>query len=278
MSEITDVSKLKTVRGDILDLPYLISVLKENHVERVIHTAGLLPLGFSANLRYGIRVNFDGTLNVLEASRLTDIKRLVYTSTIGVYAREGSLGEPMDEETTPTKPSSLYGATKLMGEYMGMGYRRTYGLDFRVVRFANVFGPWSGPIQTNTGGLLKELLEGAVKGFEVRVKDPPVMVLDAEWVYSKDAARGIYLLMNKPDPKNTVYNIGSGKTSKIQEIVGYIRELRPDSRIILGDAKAAQSRPLSIKRAKEDLNYEPEYDLRASVKDMIDWYLVRGVS
>lgn len=272
IGDFADLSKLKIIRGDILDLAQLVSVFKENKVDKAVHTAALLPGGLSRNLHNGVRINLDGTLNLVEAARLLDVKRVVYTSTVGVYARDGDPQEPMDEETTLMKPGSLYGATKLMGEYIGVNYTRTYGLDFRAVRFANVFGPWSGPIMTNTGTLLKQLFEGALSGQEVYIREPPAMVMDAEWVYSKDAAQGVFLLMNAANPKSTMFNIGMGRSSKLNELVSYVMEFVQNAKIKLGDVKPMPSRPMSLRRAKEELGYTPKYDLRAAVKDMIDWY------
>ena len=123
MAELVDVSKLVIAKGDILDLANLISVMKENHVDKVVHSAALLPGGLMKNIYNGIRVNTDGTLNVLEASRLLDVRRVVYTSTLGVYSKEGAADEPIDEETASMKPLSLYGATKMMSEYSELQWR-----------------------------------------------------------------------------------------------------------------------------------------------------------
>ena len=278
ISQIVETSKVKVMRGDILDLASLISSLKENHVDRLVHTAALLPGSLTKGLHYGVRVNVDGTLNVCEASRLMDVKRVVYTSTVGVYAREGPPGEPMDEEATPTKPLSLYGASKLMGEHIGTNYARTYGLDFRAVRFANVFGPWGGPIMTNTGVLLKEIFEGGLAGKEVNIPNPPAMALDAEWVYSKDAAQGAFRLMNTPNPKSTFFNIGTGASSRLQDFIAYVQEFVPNLKIRLGAGSPLLSRPMSLRRAKEELGYQPRYDLREAIRDMINWYRSMGVS
>jgi len=272
MSELIDLSKIKVVRGDVLDFPNLASTLKENSVDRLVHTAALLPGGLMKNLYNGTRVNTDGTLNVLEAMRLAGAKRLVYTSTVGVYAKEGGPGEYFDEEISPTKPVSLYGATKLMSEYIGTNYAKTYGIDFRVVRFANIIGPWSGDIQTGTGGFVKQLLEGALSGKETHIPNPYPMVLEAEWVYSKDAAHAVHLLMNKEQLLSNVFNVGTGKITSAQEIISSIQKIVPGARLTLGSAKPMAVKPMSIDRAMKELSWSPKYDIGAMVKDMIEWY------
>jgi nucleoside-diphosphate-sugar epimerase len=275
MSELVDISKLVVARGDVLDLAGLISAIKEHRVDSIVHTAALLPGGLNKNLYNGIKVNTDGTLMVLEASRLEDIKRIVYTSTVGVYSKEGGEGNSFLEDDSPLKPMSLYGATKLMSEYMGTNYARAYGLDFRIVRFANVLGPWSGAIQTQTGGFVKQLLEGALANREVKMPSPPQMVMEAEWVYSSDAARGVYSLMKKDQPKNNTFNIGSGKVSRASEIAQCIEEAVPGSHISLGESKPLSVKPLNIERAKNELQWTPKYDLRSMISEMAGWYKAR---
>lgn len=272
MKELVDLSELSLVKGDILDLANLISVMKENHIDRVVHTAALLPGGLMKNIHNGIKVNTDGTLNVLEAARLLDVKRVIYTSTLGVYSKEGDPNEPLDEERASLKPLSLYGATKLMSEYSCTSYGKTYGLDARIVRFANIIGPWSGVIQTGTGGFVRELLEGASEGKEVQIPNPPAMVLEAEWIYSVDAATGVVLLMNGTNVKSTTFNLGTGKTSKASEFVDCIREILPSSRITIGGSKSLAVRPLRIERAREELGWTPKYDLKSMIEDMLKWY------
>jgi len=273
MSELIDISKIKIVRGDVLDFPNLASTLKENQVDKIVHTAALLPGGLMKSLYNGIRVNTDGTLNVLEAMRLTGAKRLVYTSTVGVYSKDAP-GEYFEEDISEIRPGSLYGATKLMSEYMGINYARTFGIDFRIVRFANIIGPWSGDIQTGTGGFVKQLLEGALSGKDTHIQNPFPMVLEAEWVYSIDAAVAVWLLMNKDQIANNVFNIGTGKVTKAEEIIASIQKLIPSARTTLGSAKPMAVKPMSISRAKQELGWSPQYDLNAMTKSMIDWYRI----
>ena len=272
MSELVDLSRLKVVRGDVLDFPGLASALRENHVDKIVHTAALLPGGLMKSLYNGIRVNTDGTLNVMEAMRLTGVKRIVYTSTVGVYDKDGRHGEYFDEEASEIRPGSLYGATKLMSEYIGFNYAKIFGIDFRVVRFANIIGPWSGDIQTGTGGFVKQLFEGAIAGKDTHIQNPFPMVLEAEWIYSLDAALAVRLLMNKEQIASNVFNIGTGKVTKAQEIISSIQQLIPGTRITLGAAKPMPVKPMSIGRAKQELGWSPGYDIDGMVKGMIDWY------
>jgi UDP-glucose 4-epimerase len=132
--------KLECVVGDILDLPSIIHTIKRYEVERIIHMAAALPDLCEANPLVGFRINVEGTLNVFEAARLMDIRRVVYASSRSVY--DISRGEyahptykPIDEDY-PKAPRDVYGATKLFAEHMGVNYNRIYGLDVIGLRFA----------------------------------------------------------------------------------------------------------------------------------------------
>ncbi|MGI0092145.1 MAG: NAD-dependent epimerase/dehydratase family protein [Nitrososphaerales archaeon] len=275
MSEVIDVSKIKVIRGDLLDLPYLVSTVKENHVDTIIHTVAVFPGALTRNMYNGIRINTDGTLNVLEAARLLDIKRVIFSSSLAVYWRDTPEAS-FDEETTPTKPVTLYGATKLMGEYAGANYSKTYGLDFRVARFANVIGPWRGDIQTHNGIFINELLDAAVNGKQLHIENPYPLILDADWIYSKDLARGVFLLSRKSDLRSKTFNLGMGKMSKVEEILESIREIIPGAKLTLGEATPLPTRPMKIQRSKEELQWEPKYDIRSMMREMVDWYRARG--
>lgn len=109
--------KFERVVGDILDLPSIIHTIKHYEAERIIHMAAALPDLCEANPLVGFRINVEGTLNVSEAARLMDIRRVVYASSRSVY--DVSRGEyahptykPIDEDY-PKAPRDVYGATKL---------------------------------------------------------------------------------------------------------------------------------------------------------------------
>ena len=84
LATMVDLSRVKVVAGDILDLPELLRVIKAENIDRIIHTAGLLLAGVKARPYTGIKINIDGTVTVLEAARLMDIKRVVFTSSATV--------------------------------------------------------------------------------------------------------------------------------------------------------------------------------------------------
>lgn len=121
---------------DVLDVAQLERVIKGASI--VIHVAGLKHAGRSADeaLTY-FNVNATGTANVAEACRRSGVEALVYASTAHVY---GVPREVPVEETHPTLPLSVYGASKLAGEAAIIGFSASFGIRAAIARMANVYG------------------------------------------------------------------------------------------------------------------------------------------
>ena len=88
---------VSVVQGDIRDLPALVAAMQEAEADTVVHTAGLIADKVSRPLYTGLQVNVMGTINVLEAVRLTGVRRLVNISSFGVYDRRRAGSGPVDE-------------------------------------------------------------------------------------------------------------------------------------------------------------------------------------
>ena len=136
---------VKIIAGNMLELPTM-EVLKKEKIETVIHLAALRNNDSQNNPYSAFRVNVEGMLNVLEAARLTGTRRVVYASSVAVngppefYEKLGLDISRLAEEA-PTKPSNVYGATKVFNEEMGRQYNIRYALDTIGVRLAIIYGP-----------------------------------------------------------------------------------------------------------------------------------------
>ena len=78
-------SAVSFVQGDILDLPALMQAIREHEVDTVLHTAGLIGTRVAESPYTGFQINVMGTINVLEAVRLTCVRRLIHISSLSVY-------------------------------------------------------------------------------------------------------------------------------------------------------------------------------------------------
>lgn len=273
MAEIFDVNKVKIARGDLLDSPRLFETIRKHSVSRIVHTAALLGPGVQENVYWGVQVNIAGTVNIFEAARILDVERVVFASSQAVYAAyAGEHASGPITEDSRLMTSSFYSSTKLACEFLAMNYHRFYSLDYVALRYAGVFGPWSGPPGSRPAATMKSLCEGLAWQREV--------VLDPGWLfeimYSKDAAEAAVLALYAQNLKERIFNIGSGEVYKSwEEIVERIRSSFPSVKMSLRSLKSTWDAPVlqkfDMRRAETHLGYRPRYGLIEAIGDYVVW-------
>lgn len=263
--------KVRVVDCDILDFPNLIAVLKKYRVQSVIHAAGVTQA--AASLYQGFKVNLEGTIGVLEAARLMDIKRVSFTSSITVYF--GIRSEIPYNETMaiPLDGKHYITNNKIAAEVLGNLYAGQYGLELITSRISMAYGPYSASTITP----LELMVEGAAKEKKVvldRVHPEGMM----DYIYIDDCARAIGMLHLAKKPRYTVYNVASGKSHTYREVAGMIKKLIPDCHIELKGERAPRY-PVSVNidRIQEEFGFKTEYDLEHGIQEYIDW-IARGKS
>jgi nucleoside-diphosphate-sugar epimerase len=254
---------LEPVRGDILVIDSLKEILKDVRVDAIIHAAAVL-LDKTANPRTLVEVNVTGTLNILEAARLHDVKKIVFASSAAVY---GNAAGKLVNEDHPVNPNNSYGATKLLAEIYGLEYSFNYGMNFLALRFTNIYGPGRerGP------SLHRELIENAVAGIPTRIPHGAKNRID--WVYVKDCSNAVLLSLRSQRIQHRVFNIASGKHKTLLDLKKAIKTVIPDATIDVGPGlyPGLDIRGLmDISRAAGELNYVPQYNLEKGVRDYID--------
>jgi UDP-glucose 4-epimerase len=265
-----DPAKLTLVRGDMMDLPALISVLRDNDCDRIIHLAAFLGEEVQRRPYSGVRLNFMGTVNVFEAARLENVRRVIFPSSGTVYL--GSLGEGLTkiDESIPMNPPSIYAATKASCEFMGRAYAKRYGFEFICLRYTGgLYGPSPAALKATREIAIQQMIRAAVKGEPAKIGWP---YGPAEILYGKDAAKGTVLAVLKDTFQDTLFHIGNGKTLTGDEIANAVRRVYPGSRIELIKGSNPMPYPEArlasdFSRAKQQLGYEPEYTLEKAVAD-----------
>src|SRR6188508_3850505 len=117
---------------DVTDMGGVLALFRQIGPERVFHLAAVLSARGEEIPQFTYRVNELGTFNVLEASRETGVKQVIFTSSIAVFGPGTPDPTPDDAVRNPT---TMYGVNKSSGELLGTYYHRRYGFDFRAVRF-----------------------------------------------------------------------------------------------------------------------------------------------
>ena len=265
-----DPAKVTLIRGDMMDLPALISALRDNDCDRIIHLAAFLGEEVQRRPYSGVRLNFMGTVNVFEAARLEKVARVIFPSSGTVYL--GSLGEGLAkiDESIPMNPPSVYAATKASCEFMGRAYAKRYGFEFICLRYTGgLYGPSPAALKATREIAIQQMIRAAVKGESGKIGWP---YGPAEILYGKDAAKGTVLAVLKDKFKDTLFHIGNGVTLSGDDIVTAVRKVFPGSNIELIKGNNPMPYPESrlasdFSRAKDQLDYEPEYTIEKAVAD-----------
>jgi UDP-glucose 4-epimerase len=249
--------RVRTVEGDVTD-PSSIGAAAEG-AGGIFHMA-VLPLGpCSENPRLCVEVNVDGTLNVLEAAREAGVQKLVYSSASSVY---GDTNDTMDE-SHPLGARTMYGASKLAGEYFVRAYGDLYGLEHVILRYMNVYGP------RQEGGLVINVLRRIQSG------EPPTIMGDGsasfDFVHVADVA-GANVRAMASDVTEGAFNVGGGSEASVREIVDKLlaatgSDLEPDVR---ADEVVPMTRRVgSSEAAMRELGWRPELDLERGLADVV---------
>jgi UDP-glucose 4-epimerase len=182
-------------------------------VDYVFHLAGIstLPVCQSEPVN-SIDVNVTGTVNVLEAARQSNVKRVIFASTAGVYENNSEF--PCKEDDL-TEPSLTYTLTKSFCEKLCNSYFKLYGLETCVTRYNNVYGP-NQDINRKSPPFVAYVIR------EILQNRQPIFHSDGnqkrDYVYIDDVNELNFLCMINPNAKNQIFNVSSGKAFSVNEI------------------------------------------------------------
>lgn len=264
--------------GSVDDWARVLHVVKEHRPVDVVHLATITnPVYLFTNPMPGVRVNFLGTIHILEAARLFEIRRIVYFSSIGVLPAKQY--EPIDAAhpiflPREAVPTGVYGASKIAGEAFCFAYNQAFGTDFRTMRPSAVYGfgmQW--PI------FVKPMVEGAVRGEVVTFESGGPFPRD--YTHASDVASLAVALLDAPDDADRVFYGATGQPLvTAAEVARIVMELVPGSEIEIPDVLTEADQmelpyrgQLSIENARRQLGWEPRFtDIRDGLADYIQRY------
>jgi len=209
--------------------------------------------------------------NVLEASRLNGVQKVVYTSTIGAYASAEVFRE--DEYSILSQPMDMYpGWAKRMAELQCEAYLRQYDLQFfSVVRPCNVYGPGDN-FDPDNAMVIPTLMSRIANGEKpVRIWGDGTAVRD--FLYSYDAAEGCILALYH-GTRGSFVNLGSGKGYTIRELVESLQEfLDFEYEFDVSKPAGFPRRIMDTKRAKDWIGFESSTPLIDGLKKTWTWFM-----
>jgi UDP-glucose 4-epimerase len=246
-------------------------LLKDEKPDFVIHLAAQVDVSTSVdNSLTDASVNIMGTLNLLEACCKAGVRKVVYISSAAVYGHPQYL--PIDEEH-PVLPLSPYGISKYVPEMYLRHFFYHYGLEYTVLRYANVYGPRQDP--SGEGSVVAIFIDRLLKG------ETPVIYGDGEqtrdFIYVKDVAQGT--LQALEGGNGAVFNVSSGKRVSVNELYAMLQKLMGNEIT----ARYAPPRPgdilhscLANRKARKKLGWEPRYSLSEGLAETVLWRAKRS--
>jgi nucleoside-diphosphate-sugar epimerase len=258
------------VAADIRDLPALLSALEQFKIDTVVHTAGLIGSRVQENSYTGATNNILGTINVLEAARLRQLRRVVYISTFGVYDRS-KIDDSVVRESHPIGGHNLYATTKVCSEHLVHAYAALYKLDAAILRPGGVFGRGFYVGGSTVGKIMRDLALNIIKSESITL-DANTYGLN-EYVYGKDVGLAVFLACEKEILKQRIYNAGTGVVTGPEELAQVVRELSPNVKVtVSGVVKPDRNKaiPLDLSMSSAELGYTPRFPLKEALRDYMD--------
>ena len=251
-------------KKDIRDLDIKEWFVQEKF-DYVVHQAAQTTVTHSlANPFYDCDSNIFGLVNILEASRLSGVKRVVFASSAAVYGDTETL--PIDEHCDKN-PASFYGLSKLTGErYLEM-YHQTFGLEYVALRYANVYGDRQG--DKGEGGVISLFAKKMLSGKPLTVYGDGSQTRD--FIYVKDvAAANCQALFSRA--ANRSFNVSTATETSIQELIRIFSQLidySPAVGYVAQRPNEIQRSVLNNQAAKKELQWQPAYTVQTGLGLML---------
>ncbi|WP_067794009.1 dTDP-glucose 4,6-dehydratase [Actinomadura formosensis] len=257
--------RLTFVRGDVCDTELLAGLVPghscvvhfaaESHVDRSI----------SGGAQDFVRTNVLGTQALLEASLRAGVERFVQISTDEVY---GSIAQGSWTEDWPLRPNSPYAASKASAELIARSYHRTYGMDIRITRCSNNYGPYQ-----YVEKLIPLFITNLLSGTPVPLYGDGSNV--REWLHVDDHCRAVHLVLAR-GRAGEIYNIGGGRELTNVAMTKLLLELcGADAAMVrhVADRKGHDFRySVDGSKIRDELGYRPRIGFEEGLADVVAWY------
>lgn len=273
------------LKADLADYDFIVEFMVKEKFDYVVNLAAQAGVRFRIdNPRSYTHSNIDGFLSILEGSRYSKIKHLVYASTSSVYGLNTQM--PLSEKQPTQHPISLYAATKKANEMMAHSYSHLFRVPTTGLRFFTVYGPWGRPDMA-----LFLFADAIMKGESINVFNHGKMIRD--FTYVGDIVESIKRLVIKPvsvdDNWNSetpdsdsssapyrIFNIGNNNPVQLMTYIEALEKAMGKTAIKRmmdiqpGDVLATNA---STRSLEEYVDFKPKTSVDDGVRNFVEWYL-----
>jgi UDP-glucose 4-epimerase len=257
-------------QGDFADAASLAAAIESYEVVfHLVHAS--TPASANLDMAADLQQNVVSSIALLDISRNLGVKRIVFVSSGGVvYGRTKQIPTPED---APTEPITAYGISKLAIEKYLALYQHLHGLDFRVLRVSNPFGPFQ--VATKNQGIVAALIAHALADEPSEIWGDGSVVRD--YVFVGDVVDALEAAAADRSEAR-VFNIGSGRGRSLREIIAALE-------VALGRKMEINWKPgrpidvptsiLSIERARTVLGWAPKTPFEQGLAETVAWWRER---
>lgn len=261
--------RYKFIKGDIKDIDVCLDAC--DGVDYVLHQAawGSVPRSIEMPLFYCAN-NITGTVNMLEASRQSGVKKFVYASSSSVYGDEPNLPKREGIEGNRLSP---YAVSKFADEEWAKQYTKHYGLDTYGMRYFNVFGRRQDP-NGAYAAVIPRWLKLLIDGKQPTINGDGSQSRDFTYIDNVMEAN-LKACLASSEAAGQAYNIAYGGQVNLKELYAVLSQaLGVEIEPIFGPPRAGdiQHSNADISKAREMLGYDPDFSFEEGIKLAIDWY------
>lgn len=262
------LDQIEIFTGDIRDPNGVRTAMKD--VEVVFHLAALIAIPFSYHSPDSyVDTNIKGTLNILQAAKDLQTKRILVTSTSEVYGTAQFV--PITEEH-PKQGQSPYSATKIGADHMAESFYRSFDLPVTIVRPFNTYGP-----RQSARAVIPTIITQLLKGKdEIKLGD---LTPTRDLVYVKDTAKGFVKVSKCEELVGQEVNIATQHEISIGDLANeMIQQINPEAKIVQDEERMRPSKSEvfrlygSNEKLKKFTGWSPEYSLSNGIAETIEWF------
>ena len=260
--------RIEIIEGDIRSYHIVQEAVAD--VDFVLHQAALPSVPRSVRDPITTdQVNVMGTLNVLQAARDANVKRLVYASSSSVYGDTPLLPK---HEGMPSCPLSPYAISKLAGEQYCQSFWRLYGFETVCLRYFNVFGPRQDPT-SQYSAVIPRFIKAMLQKQPIAVHGDGQQSRD--FTYVANVIQANLLACSVPNAAGQVLNIACGERHSLLDLIGLLAKITGVTPMVThsaarqGDVAHSQA---DIMAARRILSYAPVVSFEQGLEQTVAWY------
>lgn len=213
---VDQVPGLHFIKGDVNDFQDISSVFYAYRFEYVFHYAAVVGVKRTTDHPVMVLRDVDGIRNILDLSKNTGVKRVLFSSSSEVYGEPVEI--PQNERTTPLNSKLPYAIVKNIGEAFLRSYHKEFGLDYTVFRFFNTYGPKQSP-----DFVVSKFIQAALKGNDITLFGDGLQT--RTFCYIDDNTDACLAAFRSGQVLNDVVNIGSDQEFTIKALAELIIDI-----------------------------------------------------